>query len=395
MKAFSLRLKPFSLRLKPFSPRLKPCSLRHDGVRYVLTRLGLAAAISAVAAVVAMALWSDTPPSPFLLAYPAVVLAAWWGGRIAGVATMVLTTLALAYFFLPPMSSLAVEGRRDALDLALFCGVSLLLTHFITRMRRALRRTQDALREAEAATAAKETVLAVVAHDLRNPLQTIGLGTELLAREIGHEGEPVNEQIARIRRCAERARRLVDNILDSARIGANPFPIASEEWLLPDLIDEALSPFEPIAGTRGIQLDLPDPSTIDGSIICDRDRIAQVLSNLVGNALQYTARGGRVAVDVRRTPNVVQFSVADTGVGMTRDELDHAFERQWRGQGPGHGSGLGLWIVKALVEAHGGRVAATSEPHKGTTMMFSIPSNPAGIRIGAPSPPLIPAHAGA
>ncbi len=100
------------------------------------------------------------------------MLAAWWAGWIAGVTTTVLSMVALAWFF--------ITARRDALDLVIFCGVSLLLTHFITRTNRALVSAHEALREAEIATAAKETVLAVVAHDVRNPLQTIGLGTELL-----------------------------------------------------------------------------------------------------------------------------------------------------------------------------------------------------------------------
>lgn len=348
----------------------------------VAKALGIAVAVSALAVALALAFWSYAPPSPFLFAYPAVVLSAWWGGRVAGVATTVLSMLALTYFFLPPSSLLAVEARRDILDLALFCGVSLLLTHFITRMQRALRRTQLALAEAEAATAAKETVLAVVAHDLRNPLQTIGLGTELLRRELHAEGA-IGAQLSRIERCAERARRLVDNIVDGARIGANPFPVAMSEGSLSELVEDGLSPFKPIADARGIELVVPDARTTLGAIVCDRDRILQVLSNLVGNALQYTPRGGRISVDVKRTPEAIQFAIADTGCGMRPDELDRAFDRLWRGSGPGRGCGLGLWISRALVEAHGGTLSATSELRKGTTMTFFVPT-PRGASIPAP-----------
>src|SRR5262249_3919818 len=132
---------------------------RSDRVLDVLGQLGIGLAIGGLTSGLALALWATSPPSPFLLFYPAVVLAAWWGGRISGVTTLLVSSLALAYYFLPPSTSLAVAARRDALDLVIYCVVSLLLTHFITRARGALRAAREALRQAEAATAAKETVL--------------------------------------------------------------------------------------------------------------------------------------------------------------------------------------------------------------------------------------------
>ncbi|MBX3192127.1 MAG: HAMP domain-containing histidine kinase [Labilithrix sp.] len=372
---------------------MKPRSSKLPTAASFLWRCALAFAITAAAVGLAQALWSETPPSPFLLFYPAVVLAAWWGGWITAALTVALSMLALLYFFLPPTDSIVVASKRDALDLSIFCGVSLLLTHFLTRMRRALERAREALRLAETANAAKETVLAVVAHDLRNPLQTIVFATELLARET-YGDRPESLHLARIRRCSLRARRLVDNILDSARIGAHPFPIAMSSCSLADLVDDALAPFEPIAGARSIRLVLPDASAVAGSLVCDRDRIIQVLSNLVGNSLQYTPRDGTVSVRVERRPNGVQFTVTDTGCGMTREELNHAFERLWHGQQPGHGSGLGLWIARALVEAHGGKLEATSAPGKGTTMTFLLPERSPDEAQAAPeAPPLVPAHA--
>ena len=344
-----------------------------------LARFALGLAIAVFAVAVEWALWSSIPPTPFLLVYPAVVIAAWLGGWEAGVAAILVATLALIYWLLPPIASFAVVTSRDALDLALFCGVSLVVVGLMARMKRALREAQAARTVAEQATAAKDTVLAVVAHDLRNPLQTIGLSAELLSSGAGEPDERTKTLLARIARASERARRLVDNILDSARMGAAPFPVETSVWSLGSVIDESLSPFKALADARSIELEPPSLDTLRGPIVCDRDRIVQVLSNLLSNAIQFTPLGGKVAVDVSRVDEGVRFEVADTGIGMTKEDLACAFDRLWHGHGPGHGSGLGLWIARALVQAHGGHIEATSEPGKGTKMVFVVPQ-PSGVR---------------
>lgn len=339
----------------------------------VFSRAALGVALAALAIVSELAAWSYAPPTPFLLVYPAVVIAAWWGGRAAGVAAVITSAVALAYSFLPPSDSLAIAARRDALDLALFLGASLLLTELIGRVKRALAEARAARRDAEAALEARDTVLAVVAHDLRNPLQTIGLNAELLAAEVSGAGAGTERHMKRIRDAAGRARRLVDGILDSARIGPEPFPIEKSTLSLASLVDESLSTFLMVARARAIDLEVPSSETLGGSITCDGERIAQVLSIIVGNALHYTPSGGKVTVAVRRRPEDVTFEVTDTGSGMAPNELARAFDRRWHGGHAGHGFGLGLWIARALVEAHGGRIHAESEPGKGTRMTFTVP----------------------
>jgi signal transduction histidine kinase len=252
--------------------------------------------------------------------------------------------------------------------------VSLVVVHFVARAKRALVEARTARDVAQEATKAKDTVLAVVAHDLRNPLQTIGMGLELVTEGAPTLDAATARRIERIKGAAERARRLVDNIVDSARSpGAGSLPIVPTKVSLSALVDEVVTPLQPIAHSRHIALGLPPTEALQGELRCDRDRLVQVLSNLVGNALRFTPSGGSVRVDVSREVSGVRFAVTDTGIGMSRDELSHAFERLWHGKGPGHGSGLGLWIVKSLVEAHGGFIDASSEPDHGTRMSFVIP----------------------
>ncbi|MDF2695906.1 MAG: Sensory box histidine kinase, partial [Labilithrix sp.] len=258
----------------------------NGGPAGVVFRFVIGAAFAAIGLGIEGLLWSNFPPTPFLLVYPAVVVAAWVGGWAGGIAAVLVSALALPYWFLPPTDSFAITARRDALDLAIFCVVATLLVGLISRVKRALHEAYAARRVAEAATAAKDTVLAIVAHDLRNPLQTIGLSTGLLGEAVPEQNERARTIVSRIDRCAERATRLVDNILDSARIDATPFPVETTVSSLSELVDESLSPFEPLADARSIKVYRPPEAALEGTIVCDRDRIVQVLSNLVGNAIK-------------------------------------------------------------------------------------------------------------
>jgi signal transduction histidine kinase len=112
---------------------------------------------------------------------------------------------------------------------------------------------------------------------------------------------------------------------------------------------------------------------------CDRERIMQILANLLDNAIRFSPRGGTVRLEVRRQTGGLRFSVSDTGAGMSERDLAHCFERLWQGSGSAHGGGLGLWIARSLVEAHGGYITAESELGRGTTMNFFLPSSSAGL----------------
>ena len=355
-------------------------------------RCALGVGAAAIAVALQLLLWSEGFQSPFMLVYAAILLAAWWGGWQAGVTAIVTSAVGVGFAILPPNWDPSVARMRDATDLVIFIAVSGLLVYFADRTRRALHDAEDARDLAEAANAARETMIAIVAHDLRNPMQTIGLNAALLTKRISADDGQTRSALDRLERSAARARRLVDNIIDSARLEGQPLPLEKGECSLAAIVDETLSVFEPLAEARALRLERPAPEDLAGTVVCDKDRIVQVLTILVGNAFQYTARGGTVILDAKRTSEGVRFEVTDTGAGMTKDELAHAFERLWHGAGPGHGSGLGLWIAEALVEAHGGHITPRSEAGKGTSMSFVLPSP-----VAAPGParefPLAAGHA--
>ena len=340
-------------------------------------RCALGGGLAAIAVALQLLLWSEGFHSPFALVYAAILFAAWWGGWQAGVTAIVTSAVGVGFVILPPNWDPSVATMRDATDLVIFIAVSGLLVYFADRTRHALHDAEDARDLAAAANAARETMIAIVAHDLRNPMQTIGLNATLLARSIPADDTQTRSALDRLERSAARARRLVDNIIDSARLEGQPLPLEKEECSLAALVDDTLSLFEPLAKARALRLERPAADALAGTVVCDKERIVQVLTILVGNAFQYTPRGGTVLLDAKRPPEGVRFEVTDTGAGMTKDELAHAFERLWHGSGPGHGSGLGLWIAEALVEAHGGHITARSKVGEGTSMSFVLPSPPA------------------
>jgi signal transduction histidine kinase len=167
--------------------------------------------------------------------------------------------------------------------------------------------------------------------------------------------------------------RLISDLLDIASIEAGHLAVARQRHPAIPLVRDAAEVHGVAAAKAAVRLDvvLPDaPFTVD----CDRDRILQVLGNLIGNALKFTPAGGTVFVQAERRRQDVLFSVRDTGPGIAPGDLLHIFDRFWQKKNTAHlGTGLGLSIVKGLVETHGGRVWAESTLDQGTTFFFTIP----------------------
>ena len=364
-------------------------------------RAALGLIVAAVAPVAELAVWPLIARAPMLLFYPAVLLAAEAGGFAAGASATIGSTLALSYFFLAAFESFSVTKPIAALDVAIFTCMALIVAWFMSRSQEARRRAcaerdraEEAARaardsalisatataRAEHAAAVKDEVLAVVAHDLKNPLQTITVSASLLKRDIG-DPATLDMHAARISRAAERATRLVRNLLDAASMDARTFQIEPQRWGVRPLIDEALAAFAPLAALRDVRV--VAASVPDAFVFCDMDRLEQALHNVIGNAVQYTPPRGEVRLGVEATESAVTFTVRDTGPGMTPEQVAHAFDRFWRSRhGPG-GSGLGLYIARGVVEAHGGRIKIDSEPGRGTTVTMVVPQ-PGGVLARLP-----------
>jgi len=217
------------------------------------------------------------------------------------------------------------------------------------------------------ALAARDEILAVVSHDLKNPLGAISLREQLL-EESEIPGAAAHARA--VRRSVAVMQRLIDGLLDVARMDAGHLQLRPQPCPLSELVHEVVDLNAPLAEDRRVQVEVAVPLNLAASI--DRDRIHQVLTNLVGNAVKFTF-DGTVTITGRQQGSEAVVSVADTGAGILPDVLPHVFDRFFTaGQRP-NGTGLGLNIAKRLVEAHGGRIWATSEPGKGSTFTFSLP----------------------
>jgi PAS domain S-box-containing protein len=227
---------------------------------------------------------------------------------------------------------------------------------------------------ATAALRDRREVLALVSHDLRNPLSAISLSAAaLLARESTSE---VAALAALIKRAAAQMDSLIADLLDLEAIEANQLSLALEPATAADLVREAIEVLQPLAVAKGVSIE-NYVGELQTEVLCDRPRIIRVLSNLLSNAIKFTITGGSVSVSGRGEGSYVVFVVSDTGVGIAEAELPRVFERYWRSPGGAKGSeagyGLGLSIVKTIVEAHAGAVHAESVLGRGSRFSFTLP----------------------
>jgi signal transduction histidine kinase len=228
---------------------------------------------------------------------------------------------------------------------------------------------------ARRATWARDQVLGIVAHDLRSPLGAIVYGAESLQRQSRSRNDAASEQgvetLAKIRSSARRMSRLIDDLLDVARMEAGQLSLQPGPQSAESLLREAVEVARPQAGE--VQLLLDEPGTLP-PVLADRDRLLQVLSNLLGNALKFTPPGGQVRAGARAEGEQVRFYVSDTGLGIAPEALEHIFDRFWQlDRKDRRGAGLGLSIAKGLVEAHGGRIQVETELGRGSTFSFTVP----------------------
>lgn len=229
--------------------------------------------------------------------------------------------------------------------------------------------------EAERAVRTREDLLAIVSHDLRNPLSTVLMGAKQIER-FADESETGlrTRKIARtILNATDRMARLITDLLDLAKLEAGqPLPLDLMRHDVMDLTRQAADLLAPLVSSRKLTLetDLTEPTYV----LCDGDRIQQALSNLIGNAVKFTREGGAIRVGARRTDGEILFSVSDTGAGIPEHQLPRLFTPYWRADSRRKdGAGLGLAIVKAIVDTHGGRLWVESAPGRGSTFHFTIP----------------------
>ncbi len=230
-------------------------------------------------------------------------------------------------------------------------------------------------RREQLATRARDEILAVVSHDLRNPLAVVIGGAALLG-ELPASDDRRHRTIHAIQRAAQRMRRLIADLLDASSIDGGRLSIEITREPADALVREALDiAAESLPGGRRLSFRVASSAGPDALVVCDHDRILQVFSNLIGNATKFTPDGKSIRVGARRDGDDVVFFVADDGPGIAPQHLPHVFERFWqlhRTSGPRSGLGLGLSISRGIVDTHGGRIWVESEEGVGTTFFFSL-----------------------
>ncbi len=256
---------------------------------------------------------------------------------------------------------LSVSSMTDGLEVR---GVVLTITD-MTEIREA----EQALREA---VLARDEVLAVVSHDLRNPVGTIAAAAEFLA-DVPLPSEQRSEHLDIIQRAADRINRMIQDLLDVAQIEAGRLSVWQKPVETTEMLEEAVASARSRADEEAVRLcgeidpELP-------RVEVDRDRILQVMSNLIVNALKFTPDRGEVTVSASGAEGGVLVAVKDTGPGIEPEMREHLFDRFWKGHRcGGGGAGLGLAIVEGILAAHGAQVQVDTEVGEGSTFSFVLP----------------------
>jgi signal transduction histidine kinase len=266
------------------------------------------------------------------------------------------------------------EGARLTILMHALLGIlfftSCVIAWFFARsLGRAYRQEHQALEAARKAVAARDELMGIVAHDLRNPLGAIRMRAIMLGTRA--ESEEARKHAQSIENVTMRMGFLINTLLDVATLEAGRFSVTPGPCDVTDLLCDVIEMFASLAASKQIRLERKVPQL---TIRADRERTIQVLSNLVGNAVKFTPEGGQVTIAAERRSEAVCFVVSDTGPGIAKEDLPHVFSRFWKHDVPGNKStGLGLFIAKGIVDAHGGRLWVESVMGRGSTFYFTLP----------------------
>jgi signal transduction histidine kinase len=292
---------------------------------------------------------------------PTVMLIAWLCGFGPGLLSGALFGAALRFFW-PEQTGTFIHVNSDVI---LFMLVSAAVCVIIRSMERA-RQSADASRRS------LEQVVAIVAHDLANPLHAVTLAGEHIRKQAG-DAQAVERGLRTISRATTRMERLLRDLSDTTRIAHGELVLTLRAEPVPPILQDVAQVFGPQSAAAGVTLDTTLPRT-SSVIECDRDRLMQILGNLLGNALKFTREGGRIDLRATDEDDAVRFEVADTGAGIDPKHLPYIFDRFQSYDA--RGTGLGLFIARSLVRAHGGELSVRSSLGLGSTFSFAIPRLP-------------------
>ena len=305
------------------------------------------------------------------LAVASVVLSALYGGLGPALLDAAITAVGVDYYYSEPLTAV-FDSWTSVTRVLTYAGIGVLIAGVVASLRDAHRRLHSQLEQVEQARRARENMLAIVSHDLRSPLTAVLLGIGYVKRAVG-EGKAVESlggALDATQRSAESMKRLVDDLLDAARIESGRFRLEPALQPLVPILEDAVDSARLAAQARRIRLELEAPAG-EHLVRCDRQRLTQVLANLIGNAVKFSPEGARVALRLREEGEWLRIDVRDWGPGIAEADLPQVFTRYWQAADTAHmGTGLGLFIARTIVESHGGRIGVESRLGEGST--FSV-----------------------
>jgi signal transduction histidine kinase len=294
-----------------------------------------------------------------LVFLPTVLLAAWLGGFGPGLVSALMSAVALDYLWTRADHGFTLPNP----ELMLFTFVAIAICALVQSLNLARA-------HAEAARESRERVLAIVAHDLGNPLSVIKMTSVKLQREGGADAVEAQRRLRTIDRAASRMEHLIRDLVDATRIEHGQLTLACAREEVEPVVQEVMELFAPLAQDHNIKLQLETVGP-PGSVDCDRQRLLQVLGNLLDNAIKFTPEGGLITVRTLDQGDAIRFQVDDTGPGVAPEHIPHVFERYWKADSKG--TGLGLYIAYSIVRAHGGALRVDSPAGSGASFSFSLP----------------------
>ena len=304
-----------------------------------------------------------------------IIVIALYSGFWISLGYAVVLSITADYFFIPPIGSIFDSSESVGHFLIITC-----LAVFVSALGSSLRSAfKDALlakMEAERAVLARDEMLGVISHELKNPLTAVQVTISLIQRTLPQtsELEKVQKLLEKLEPSIKRMSRLIADLLDVTRLEANAFKLELRSCDLIEIVREVVQSHEASAEEKLIQLSSEIPPECR-EVFCDSVRTIQILANIVNNAIKFTNTGGAVRVSAKRTDHHVEVRITDNGKGISKEALSHVFDRFWQAPDTAYrGTGLGLSIAKGLVEAQGGKIRAESSMGDGTTFSFTLPT---------------------
>ncbi len=315
------------------------------------------------------------PGAPFTsFAILSVILSAIFGDRGPAFVDTLITSIGIDYFFSEP-SYEVLDSVSSFARVLVYMAIGYIVSALVESLKEnfvAIRRQKEELAlEKEA----RENVLGVVSHDLRTPLASIIMNTDLVLRAVNACALPPTTPrlLSNVRGSAQRMNRLIEDLLDAIKVDAGSFAVDRKRLDVSEILAVSVEESTPAALQKNLRLILrsdPPPTFV----AADASRLIQVFNNLIGNAVKFSPPESVVTVTLASTEGEVVIGVRDLGPGISREDQAHLFERYWQGKSTAHkGTGLGLYISKCIVDLHGGSLDVSSTLGEGATFLVRLP----------------------